>query len=237
MAGIITSDFIKVNITNSKNDNVAFEKRFPKDIAVSDLKSKLEIITGGSAGSMQLELYNGDKLVCKIDNNDALIGSYPIETGYRLHVIDNFLFIADHVEKFDLTNEQYEQKGDSVRSFLKKNRLGKYNEEEMKKIEEKRRQAAAEEEKRASLCTIGSRCKVNTKNNPTRLGTIMYNGNLESKRGIFIGIKFDEPLGTNDGSVDGKRYFECQPKYGGFVAPSTVEVGDFPPEDEDLDEI
>lgn len=128
-----------------------------------------------------------------------MLGSYSIEDGMRIHVIDNILF-DQNVEKFELTNQQYENRDDSVRSFLKRNKLGKYNEEEMKEIEKKREEAVKRDLERAQKITVGSRCKVTTANQPTRIGTVMYNGDLEGKKGIFIGVKFDEPLGVNDGS-------------------------------------
>ncbi|XP_055684124.1 tubulin-folding cofactor B [Lutzomyia longipalpis] len=234
---VITGDFVKVNVTNSKTDAVVFERKFPKNITILDFKNKLEVVTGGCAATMRLELYNGDKLVEKLDRNEALLGFYPIEDGMRIHVIDDFLLVDAEVEKFNLTDQQYSERTDTVRSFLKSNKLGKYDEEEMKRLEEKKREAAAREDRLAREIMVGARCQVTVSGQPRRLGTVMFNGEIEGKNKIMIGVKFDEPLGVNDGTVNGKRYFECQPKYGSFVPPSAVVVGDFPPEADDLDEI
>ena len=43
-----------------------------------------------------------------------------------------------------------------------------------------------------------------------------------------MGVQYDEPYGKNDGSVDGKRFFTCPDKYGGFVKISNITIGDFP---------
>jgi len=228
---VITSDYVKVNVTNSQNSAVSLEQKFAKSLTIEELKNKLEIITGGCASTMQLDLYSGDKFITKL-NDGTILGSYPIENDMRIHAIYSISYIAENVPKFEMSDEQYKEKQNTVRDFLKKNNLGKYNEDEQLKMAERKRIQAEEEERLASLATIGSRCMVTAKG-PRRLGTVMYNGPLEGKSGIFIGVQFDEPLGVNDGTVNGKRYFECQPKYGSFVPVANVTIGDFPPENYD----
>lgn len=149
---------------------------------------------------MQLQLFNGDKLIGQLDNDEAELGSYPIETDMRIHVVDNFQsFIGDgNVDKFDLTDKQYDERRNTVREYLKTRQLGKYNEEEMKALEERKKQERLEQEKKAEGINIGDRCLVTAKG-PRRIGTVRYKGSFHKKSGIFIGVEFDEPLGIHDG--------------------------------------
>ncbi|KAL0830826.1 hypothetical protein ABMA28_002942 [Loxostege sticticalis] len=191
---------------------------------------------------MKLKLYDSkNNFICDIDNDSALLGSYPIEDGMRIHVIDKFALVKDFVssdsaERFRLSEEEYGKKDDTLRSFLQRNRLGKYNEEEMNKLKEQQQKELEEEARQAEAVLVGARCEVRVPQQPTRRATVRYNGPLEGAKGLWIGVQYDEPRGKNDGSVNGKRYFTCPPKYGGFVKPVYVTVGDYPVEEFDLDD-
>ena len=41
--------------------------------------------------------------------------------------------------------------------------------------------------------------------------------------GVWFGIELDKPVGKNDGSVNGRRYFTCKPNFGVFAPPSRVQ--------------
>ena len=50
-------------------------------------QGKLEMITGAESGHQDLRLYDERNTeVARMDNNDAMLGAYPVENGYRIHV-------------------------------------------------------------------------------------------------------------------------------------------------------
>ena len=55
-----------------------------------------------------------------------------------------------------------------------------------------------------------------------KVGIVKYIGTTEFAEGIWIGVELDQPNGKNDGSVQGKRYFMCQPNYGVFAPLSKI---------------
>jgi hypothetical protein len=72
-----------------------------------------------------------------------------------------------------------------------------------------------------SLLSVDEKCEVHSKVY-TGPAVVRFIGEIDQKPGIWVGLQLPEPLGLNDGSHKGHRYFATPPKYGLFVSPEKV---------------
>ncbi len=141
------------------------------------------------------------------------------------------------VEKYEMPPEEYEQKTDSVLAWKKAKKLGRFD-PAAPSLEQAKLQIIETEIKNKGI-EVGKRCRVGT--DDSRRGEVMYVGEvaqIPGGHGKWIGVKLDEPVGKNDGSIGGKRYWgkDGDSRFGVFVRPERVEVGEWPPID-DLDDM
>jgi tubulin-folding cofactor B len=219
----VNKDVLLLDITHSNLQQRHLEQRLPLTATLVDLSKMVHQTTGTPACDQQLLVYdNNNNLILDLSNepdNKTLLAC-GIQSRMRIHVVDTNPFSLSArggledtrlVKKFELTEEEYDQRTNTLRAW-------------------KRQQAEELEtqypQETVSHCTVGARCQVTP---GKRRGTVQWIGQLEkTKPGFWVGIVLDEPLGTNDGSLDGKVYFECTDKHGSFVRGCNVEVGDFP---------
>jgi tubulin-folding cofactor B len=181
------------------------------------------------------------KKIGEIDDEERLPGSYQTDDGMSIRVTDPEAIDwnnLDRVEKPEMDEETYDtfkptSVKPTVREYKRIHKLGKFNPEFQKQAqadwEQKEKDDAAAKER----IKKGSRCEVTMKNNVKHRGEVKFIGETEFKEEtLWIGVRLDEPFGKNNGSVEGKKYFECEKNYGVFVLPTNVEVGDFPEKDE-----
>lgn len=147
---------------------------------------------------------------------------------------------ASSVEKYVLPADEYAKKTDSVLAWKKAQKLGRFD-PNAPSLEEAKI-AGFEAEVISRGITVGKRCRVGE--DDERRGEIMYVGEvpeIPGGLGAWVGVRLDEPVGKNDGSVGGKRYWGAAggPKNGLFVRPERVEIGEWPVLDdlEDMEEI
>ena len=144
------------------------------------------------------------------------------------------------VDKYVMPEDEYEKKSDSVLAWKKTQKLGRFDPNAPS--HEQAKLAALEQEIKERGIEVGKRCRVGS--DDTRRGTIKYVGEVKEipgGLGSWVGVHLDEPVGKNDGSIAGSRYWgePSELKHGVFVRPERVEAGDFPALDdlEDMEEI
>ena len=70
---------------------------------------------------------------------------------------------------------------------------------------------------------VGARVQIKDKD---LRGTVAYVGLTEFAAGKWIGVALDEAKGKNNGSVQGKAYFQCDDKHGMFVRQTQILILD-----------
>lgn len=114
------SDLLEVYICTKLSEPEINTRRYRRGLTISDLKNKLEMITGRSAATMLLSAYNKDKLVAKLDDDDSQLGSYPVENGMFLLVDDPaYETSKDDIDGYKMTEEEYNAKQVSTSAYSK----------------------------------------------------------------------------------------------------------------------
>jgi hypothetical protein len=70
---------------------------------------------------------------------------------------------------------------------------------------------------------LNSRVYVNNTKDGKLPGTVKFVGPTTFAAGVWVGVALDSASGKNDGTVAGRRYFECAPEHGLFVKEDVVE--------------
>lgn len=235
------------------SDQTSSERRINPQWTIAELKNKLEVITGIPPASQSLSLYGVSKIslptqiVANVskgeDETTKTLESYTIDQYGRIHVDDsrpaaqreNYTDVSE-VEKYVMPEDEYAKRQDSVLAWKKRNRLGRFTEDGEGEKSSTHLQKQEEIEIKAiqtRSIDVGKRCRVTNvgDSDSERRGTVKFIGKvpeIKSSHLYWVGVEYDEPLGKNNGSIQGKKYFDAKPNYGSFVLPDLVEVGDFP---------
>ncbi|KAI9062749.1 hypothetical protein FKP32DRAFT_1593417 [Trametes sanguinea] len=214
------------------------ERRFDLGLTVGQLKNKLELITGIPVQNQEISVLPSEDAtqpLCILADDGKQFGFYGVHDWQVLKVNDlnpatsftGQLSDTSQVDKFELSETEYAQRQDTVLAYKQRHKIGRFAE---KPAEEPQETPHVD-------IPVGARCEVeSTEEDFRKRGTVRYVGPTEFAKGIWVGIEYDEPIGKNDGSVKGKRYFECPPNCGVFVKPERVKVGDYPVEEINFDD-
>lgn len=211
------------------------ERVWPRDAAWDDVCARIERVTGVPPAAQRLALFSSNDVrdgqptgaaralpTPAVAPDAAPLAVWGVQDGMMLRVDDaRGNVLPDDVEKYEMSDEAYAARRDSVRAFKQAHQLGRFAPDAAER---------AAEPVRADL-VVGARCEVARDASFARRGTVAYVGSTQFAPGTWVGVVYDEPVGKNDGSVQGVRYFTARPQYGGMVRPAMVTVGDFPEED------
>ena len=239
---------VRLTMTHSNLVATFPEIVIDRHTTVENLKDKCRLHSGTSVIDMVLVLQDhGGRNIAQLDDDSKMIGYYSPLDGWIVHITDTNPYSlsanggledVSQVKKYEMSDDDYMKLDDNYRKWkakkLEEDPTWTLEKEQMRKKDPNWEppEKISDPDYMKDLCetegvVVGARCEVAG----GRRGAIRYIGKTVLGEGWWMGVQYDEPVGKNDGTVKGEKYFECDDKYGGMVRPNLVVVGDFPEKD------
>ncbi|KAM0713501.1 hypothetical protein Q7P37_010463 [Cladosporium fusiforme] len=228
------------------SENSSSERRISPSWTISQLKARLEPVTGVPASCQKLSLRIGSQDAQPIEapNEDStVLAAWPLQAYAEIKIVDtrppgareNYTDTSA-VEKYEMSADTYEALPNSVLAWKKSQKLGRFD-PNAPEIEQAKIAASFQEVEDRGELTLerapgikqSARCRI-LPSTDHRRGTVAFVGAVPEIPGVgaWVGVALDEPTGKNNGSVNGVEYFKCAANCGVFLRAERVEVGDFP---------
>mmetsp|Transcript_94271 Transcript_94271/g.271637 ORF Transcript_94271/g.271637 Transcript_94271/m.271637 type:complete len:283 (+) Transcript_94271:87-935(+) len=234
---------LRLDVTHSNLVQRWHDIVFDEDMSIGQVKQKLYRHGGTPSQHQELYLRRGGSDTIFLMDEQKTLRYYGAKNGMEIHIKDldphsislhGGLEDVSQVEKYIMEDEAYDKLENTVRA-QKKREKAKAEAERAERIARGEEPEVPEEPEEdldevAKNFPIDSRCEVEP---GSRRGAVAYVGKVKGMKGVWIGVRLDEPQGMNDGcGKDGTKYFDCPgPKYGCFAKSANVQVGDFPERD------
>jgi len=232
--------------------------RLDLHMTIERVKERFKLHIGTPVDYQRLILKDNGRVVCEMTDNKRMLGFYSVVAGNEIHVIDTDPYSLSRgggltdvtlVEKYRMSDEAYDTRKGTMRDYIKEKRkkdpnfklkpkgmttmgVGTATADQQAKIDSFNMNDTDKEKEvppgadSVEGIEVGMRCEVQP---GARRGEVMWVGeDAALKAGHWVGVKLDEPLGMNNGTVKGVQLFECGENYGAMVRGKNCTVGDFP---------
>ncbi|KAI5960694.1 hypothetical protein CANMA_003956 [Candida margitis] len=229
------------------SDLTSSERRVSPQWNLDYFKQKLELITGVEPKNQLLQYfpnkYSNEFIqisspsYSQEKDQDTNLNQLGLKEYSRIHVTDldpssttnqisSTISPSIDTPEYQMSEEEYRKRNNTVLQWKQENKLGRFDPE----YELLQKHIAEENAAKLATIHVNDRCRVINIEGERR-GTVRFVGkidHLDNGKQDWVGIEFDEPVGKNNGDIDGVQVFVCRPSHGSFVKPKQVEVGDFP---------
>ena len=130
---------VAILLTHSNLTAEHLDIRLDLHLTIMEVKEKFRTHIGTHIDHQRLILKDQGRLICEMPDNNKMLGFYSVTSGMEIHVIDTDPFSLSRgggltdtslVEKYRMSDEDYDKKSGTMRDFIRKKREANPNRSE-----------------------------------------------------------------------------------------------------------